>query len=168
MADPSTASTVYIDRLPNEVLYRILSLVAYSSSSSLYVQPAFIVRYVCRRFRMIAYELDIWRDDTFNITHRIEYSRLGPLGELRWLRNVLLDDSLVRCDPLETANFTVWGTVHHIFHQLPQLSRRNKGYKHKREGPLQLLLTLQDHATTSHKVIPRYITPKFKKAQITL
>jgi hypothetical protein len=94
MADPSTASTAYIDRLPNEVLHRILSLVAYSFSPSVYVPPVFILRCVCRRFRMIACELDIWRDDTFNITHGVH---LNPLGEIRWLRDVLLDDSLVRC-----------------------------------------------------------------------
>src|SRR5271154_5795701 len=54
--------------------------------------------------------------------------------------------------------------VHHISHQLPQVSRPNKGYTHKCEDPLQLLLNLQDHTTTSHKVIPRYITPKLKKS----
>ena len=46
------------------------------------------------------------------------------------------------------------GTVHHISHQLPQLSRPNKGFRHKREGHFQCLLNLQDHSTTSHTVIP--------------
>src|SRR5271168_3575542 len=49
------------------------------------------------------------------------------------------------------ANFTAWGTVHHISHQPLQLSRPNKGYRHKQEGSLQLLLNLQDCTTTSHK-----------------
>jgi hypothetical protein len=58
------------------------------------------------------------------------------------------------------ANFTAWGTVHHISHQPLQLSRSNKGYRHKQEGSLQLLLNLQDCTTTSHKGIPWCITPK--------
>ena len=58
------------------------------------------------------------------------------------------------------ANFTAWGTVHHISHQPLQLSRSNKGYRHKQEGSLQLLLNLQDCTTTSHKGIPWFITPK--------
>jgi len=64
----------------------------------------------------------------------------------------------------KSANFTVWGTIHHISHQVLQLSRPNKVYRHKRWNPLKLLLNLRDHTTTSHKVIPRYITPTLKKA----
>ena len=61
--------------------------------------------------------------------------------------------------PPTPPNFTVGGTVHHISHQLPQLSRPNKGFRHKREGHFQRLLNLQDHTTTSHKVIPCSKTP---------
>jgi hypothetical protein len=63
----------------------------------------------------------------------------------------------------KSANFTVRRTVHHISHQRPRLSRPNRGYRNKRDGHFQLLLNLRDHTTTSHKVIPRYITPKFSK-----
>ena len=65
-------------------------------------------------------------------------------------------------------NFTVRKTVHHKSHQPLQIFRPNEGYRHKQEGSLQLLLNLQDRTTTSHKIIPRYITPKFSKFEITL
>jgi hypothetical protein len=62
----------------------------------------------------------------------------------------------------KSANFTVRSTVHHISRQLPQLSRPNKGYGHKRDGPLQLLLNLQHHTPTPHKVIPALTSTKMK------
>jgi hypothetical protein len=92
---------------------------------------------------MIAYELDIWRDDTFNITYRIEFSHLGSLGELRWLRNVLLDNSLVRClsrrtrwrfDSIEVV-FAILMSIPEVYHRKTRKNLCCRSLASENQGP---------------------------------
>jgi len=59
--------------------------------------PLFVVRWVSRRFRMIASELDFWNMRTYDdIAGDLQILNLPPIVQAGCIRNLLLDDALVR------------------------------------------------------------------------
>ena len=109
MDNVSTGSIAYFDRIPDELVLLIFSFLAYSMPWPRHPSerdhgprplphPLFVVRWVSRRFRMIASELDFWThmrtyDD---IAGDLQILHLHPIVQARYIRNLLLDDALVR------------------------------------------------------------------------
>src|SRR5271154_3675597 len=101
----SPASIAYFDRVPNEVLHLILSVVTFSPDdiqprgaaenfeNDRWILPVFVLRRVSRRFRMISNQLEAWRE--MDIANDLR-STVGwnPLKQAQYLRTLLRDDAL--------------------------------------------------------------------------
>ena len=136
----STTSISYFDRVPNEILSLILSFVAfppdplpYSPDSlqqlskhprPIMLEPIFVIRWVSRRFRIIANELDLWRDDLFLFTNGLSVSTLHPLQQARLVRNWLHDAAFVRTLLNRRRwNFNSLDVFYAIVTELPEVFR---------------------------------------------
>jgi hypothetical protein len=108
MDNVSTGSIAYFDRIPDELVILIFSFLAYSmrwlrlppgknDDRRPLPHPLFVVRWVSRRFRTIASDLDFWQVwELPNICQELSILDLHPLVQARRIKNLLLDDALAR------------------------------------------------------------------------
>src|SRR5271155_556956 len=108
MDNVSTGSIASFDRIPDELVILIFSFLTYSMrwlrlppetnvGRRPLPHPLFVLRWVSRRFRMIASELDFWHEwEQPNISQELSILDLHPLVQARRIRNLLLDDALAR------------------------------------------------------------------------
>jgi len=104
------AAPCHIDRLPSEILHHILSSIRsrgdikHPDYDAEFISTIFRLRWVSRRFRRIATELDFWLDDDFDfyfefekIAERVLKPRIGndQLRTVRYVQILLNDDYLL-------------------------------------------------------------------------
>ena len=83
----------YIDRIPNEILRIVFSFLTPSNDSfKWYDSPILAVRCASRRFRIIANDLEFWREGLFDIADLFQAGQGRPLA--RRTRKLLNDNDL--------------------------------------------------------------------------
>lgn len=119
-----SATICYIDRIPNEILSHILSVLGPPHYDYNY-KDLVAARQVSQRFRSVVNNLDFWHrgELDFSVLFGI-YQRLSPRREARYIKNVLDDNDLV-CHLNRKSGWAFFNieTFTTIVNRIPELRR---------------------------------------------
>jgi hypothetical protein len=130
------ATDSYINRLPNEILSQIFTLVyedglkhtLQGKEDGSWISSILVLRAVSRRFRCLVSELTIWRQDKFDITALFQPPQTHISHYARVVRSLLQDERLVAAMSLKQRwEFTQSPEVFFtMFMEIPQMRHNTR------------------------------------------